>query len=1196
MDLRQEAFVELRAICTTLLDPSSSPLQLSSKLCALYDHLTSWPEGKRKAVLNNMLSEYILFPIFHILRIVPPEKLSQKILEYLLKCLHFVLSNRDSASPLNINILQQTILTSTILLGGIPASVRPAQKQSLKALISEDIKLLTINCLLEVISEEPERMIYQKNVQSSAKNSIPLNPSSCQIVHLSNELCSDNLRPAVGHLISVILDQLLLERLLSLRLGCLKCLQILMINIIRDPDVLANFLPGVASTLAKVIVAKEAKENHKIFVLAIGLLQKLTVAVMSDEVNSEFITKAPSTWKDLESFSIQQSTKSSADGDERTQNHGAPSEDTQKPFKISKSELWLSSSSRRIQSLLQSVISIRLHHSHNVRIAFIELASDILLRCSSTLSSCIQIMFETLVLYHHDQYPQVSALCLNRVKLVREKLGGNAKWIDRVKHNFHNHVVALSRKVVGLNDTEKKETFDMLVGYVLFLGTDVKVLLSTAIDQLLEGVVKLLVFDTSDLKLVENRNRGDFDLESSLQQHSYISVISSSELDMIEIMKRGFPTKRFANLHQDDTLESVQLFLRLLGRLGDMNTVADYVFATIEQPEMHSVRNQLLYALGWMTIGMMGLPIAPSSAEHDHPDITSPSDDYDCDYKVALSRRILSELLANLDPENELNVNDEHNSSFEDINSQNAEILYFSLTIELIGIQSYILGPNFQKFLITSLFTLLSYLGRSNQTIAASTSVTLSIIANALGYPNVKDLLIKNNDYVANACSIKLRYVEVNDSVLIVLREVIRICGEDMIQWISDILEDLDEVLACGKVKVTEKALEILLEVCKASQGLSVPRTIEREPETGKKIDTQNTNLPNQFCNASKAWVEFYIKYLIENDNSTSSNRQKHDITNIEDFFRTYNDQKSSETTGGDRENVVDDVPQKSDKNSEDKLPPRINLLLNILTKSHHFLSSPNPKLCLTSLRILEKAVPLLSNYPKTLNPMLHSIFPSVLFCFSSVDKRDISRNWVILAAALRVVSVLSEWCTEFLGRRIEKEVLDRVVTLVEKTWDALTKELHLNSSSRLAQDINTSTSFQPNRDQTIRTESKQGRVINSYLKYTASYKLLSSLLQTLSVMLSHLTVDTEKVYRLSIVFRNLLVSTICNDEKIEEMVMAVFKGLCKIHSDSVWLTMCGIKSIDVELNVADTVPKWLYLDGGGEAGLFRVRQVLRWC
>lgn len=344
----------------------------------------------QKAVLNDKLAEYVFFPLSAVLKQL--EKIPVRAEERTLECLLILLTTawKDQVSPeLGIQLL---ILFSFI-----------ADQKTARS--SEELQTLTFGCLAALLSS------------------------------LSNDddgrdaLLKTAIMPHLGKTVSVILDAVADAPSDTVRISALSALQSFC-DAVSDHEALAlSFLPGIMSSMAKVLTLKSANVSSKAISSSLQILTNLLPRVFSDVITKKFPEKAA----------------------------GTASPDTRKRL----DSVWLKATAPQVKMALANIIKLKQHDRENVRQELARLSTVLLRDCKVALSDSVSMLLETLVTLADDNEPIERAL--------KVLLDNDQAFSDTLRSSLHYWIISLPRIMESTDESKKqrrihqiKVTFNML--------------------------------------------------------------------------------------------------------------------------------------------------------------------------------------------------------------------------------------------------------------------------------------------------------------------------------------------------------------------------------------------------------------------------------------------------------------------------------------------------------------------------------------------------------------------------------------------------------------------------------------------------------------------------------------------------------------------------------------------------------------
>ncbi|GJC86780.1 TEL2-interacting protein 1 [Colletotrichum liriopes] len=182
-------------------------------------------------VLDEKLADYVFFPLSHIFR--SHDQYPKRLIEVAIKCLTIVVHHgwKSNISP---QILQQLLILLTFIIGGVPGREEARD-------LPEETELESLRALTALVAV----------AGTSAK--------------AAAALTEEKLIPTLGHTVTVLLECVADGRTPAIQLEALRTLGCFYTGI-KDQAALASFLPGIVSSLTKLLA--KPRERRTGFSLA----------------------------------------------------------------------------------------------------------------------------------------------------------------------------------------------------------------------------------------------------------------------------------------------------------------------------------------------------------------------------------------------------------------------------------------------------------------------------------------------------------------------------------------------------------------------------------------------------------------------------------------------------------------------------------------------------------------------------------------------------------------------------------------------------------------------------------------------------------------------------------------------------------------------------------------------------------------
>jgi len=460
------------------------------------------------------------------------------------------------------------------------------------------------------------------------------------------------------------------------------------------------------------------------------------------------------------------------------------------------------------------------------------------------------------------------------------------------------------------------------------------------------------------------------------------------------------------------------------------------------------------------------------------------------------------------------------------------------LFLEFVGELSGVLECQFEPFLIDGLYPVLEKLNKSNQDVSAVAWNVLSQISNNMGSEGmsqedkVKNLLVRNVDYIINHVSRNLRQFELHPYAPNVLSASIRIIGPPILEFMDDSLLELLDLL--GEYhNVNETVVQVLLDVFHALADV----ISEESPESIASLkgnETKKLDLSGEFGNASHEMVAFFIK----NRNSTVQDElDKEDaIKSAQEFFLDGNDSNDANDANElDEEDVDIDLKKDTIEKEivESKQCKFAGLILPQLT---HFLTVDSPHLRMYVIQLLGKLVPFLQER----EPFIHSVW-------SSLVNRLNDLQYFIVEEALSVISKISNLSPDFVSKRISQDIIPKVLIIFSNL----------------------------NKDLEEYTKSSTNGLVVSYQKgnqnYSKKFKIMMRILDLIQTLTRSISVNYADSFKLT----KALIPLLHQDYPIRITSCAITMLrhlLSKNHGDLVylhlWIACCACEMVPHNSNL----------------------------
>ncbi|KAI0180133.1 ARM repeat-containing protein [Hypoxylon sp. FL1284] len=405
---RNDFFKELKPPCVAINnltvrapDKKAAAKDLTAVVENLYAVLNKQISSDA-SVLDEKLAEYVFFPLSNILR--NQQQYPIRLIELTIGCLR-ILIQHGWKSKIYSELSQQLLIFLTFVIGGVPGQEKKKDR------IPEETELEALRTLTSLI----------KVVGSSLTGSASLVDAKAV--------------PTLGHAVSIILDSITDGRTPDIQFEALRTLDAL-VAAIRDQGALATFLPGLVSSLSRLLTLPAAlKTQRRVLIGGINTLKDVLTKVIGD----------------IKVMGIM--TKQTTDGDEQSEGKVL-------------TPAWLKATTSKIKLALASVLKMRNTDSEEVRVALERLCITLLDECHQSLVECTSILVETaMILADEEGEKSVLETSLTDLARIYPELG------DAIKTTVYNWVTSLPRLAQSSDEKVKQQAIQNLIKGQHFITT-----------------------------------------------------------------------------------------------------------------------------------------------------------------------------------------------------------------------------------------------------------------------------------------------------------------------------------------------------------------------------------------------------------------------------------------------------------------------------------------------------------------------------------------------------------------------------------------------------------------------------------------------------------------------------------------------------------------------------------------------------
>ncbi|KAI8614883.1 armadillo-type protein [Chytriomyces sp. MP71] len=905
--------------------------------------------------------------------VLSSETLGTSAREAALSCIALLV--KHSATDLTRDVITMAPL---LLIHG-RVSLRASNPSTHADSVSTELKEITLRCLANALA-------------SRIKQALDAPQASLQL-------------PLVAHAISAVLDALkdaCSRNLKSLAQACLHALQLLVLNGLTAPDS-ARVLPGVVGTLASLFESKDGHGMNRMGSTVISSCLGLLDAILAQALTDGDALSAP-TWLDAVenqrentrmNILMPELRQFQADTSPRVP---GPSDNVSMTAEPRKSA-WHKQTMEKLSLVFSTLLvkhasTTRLHPNEKTRISCLDLCSHMLIQCSRAFSGqdCSRIMIDSIVSYTQDNSSVIRAKALEACSALRDR------WMreGRLLQAFGDAVTRVTESFRSSHDEVRiADALRLCCGLIEVLGDDISTLLyAEEVARLLDTFLMhpegegnnggILIFSKSNIKVLEDR---DFIGSSH-------PVVLSSETEACD----GQVLKRFESNQSEEVVWGISRVVHMLARNGNSVPVFNRLISSLDLDDPVAGKDTVVFLLNEFCRGSTNDDTLRSLImSYLHSKVLS----------NPTSPRLGSQLRPILGNDNTIKM-------------LNANIISTCLVLEGLGIAAQGLGADrFSPYLMDILYPVLERVGDVNRVVSRTAMHTLQSFASTCGV-DVTQLLVDNVDYLINDLSLRMRYLQDNPDAPRMMRALLGVCGTAVLPFLDDAFEDILMAIDFhqGDMRLLSEvfgAVDSLVDVLRQS-GDEGESAVPRDVSHAVAADTVSPEI-REF----EAWFR-----------ESQERSEKLDAV-LEESMRSpgkpFEFSHSVETRTDEQimeEENSKDAARESD--AKPKLTPAQLMAQKVLTKAQHFIARNSGKeedafMQSLLLRLCAKSALILEKSPRTLNPIVHVLWPSVVNLLSS-QHHFVIRDALVLVAAFARVS------RDFIVKRFVTDLLPRLEVL----------------------------------------------------------------------------------------------------------------------------------------------------------------------
>ncbi|KAK4053518.1 hypothetical protein OIV83_001686 [Microbotryomycetes sp. JL201] len=975
--------------------------------------------------------------------------------------------------------------------------------------------------------------------------------------------------PIVFHTLTTVLD--LAARpsaLVALQLTALQVLELILFqhlarsgqtvssteSFIPGPaPLLATALPGTASTLCRTALSlpassmvelmEQTRQQHSSVVVAtLRLLGQLLLATIGDSITSDLRPRqqqVPVHGLQELAASMSQSALEGDSAKDKLENSTTSLRPSITAGPTRPSPSWLRYTVESVSALISSLGPLSKHDNPTVRQALAQLLSDLLDCAFETLSPTRELLIEGLLILAGDDWPSVSVVAEASLEstLQRTAESGTLPAQD---------IVAIVKKRMSMLPTQLRKGDNAAVTRsarimqsALRFANGVSGGSANAMASALQSIEKWSWAVLDSIEIDDSAARTPLSAGGTADSRTRLAWTSGAGAGAIDTTLGTplWPTIRLRDNQGDDSpIRSLNDMWTEFGRAAATNgqdgVIVDSFLSTATGVKKWDTAGiSALWALNAVLQGMQDDPVTKRRRKlinlvvKSMLDLLDELDQVSYDDRGPLNGSINNDNVAVISNDHEVVIErarvishtpaldglkpvSSARAHTQDKQQQNTTLQCWALRV--LSTTAAMLQQEFQPHLLRSLYHVLARMSPStNVSLRGYAQASLSSIAESLSYASPRNLVLANVDYVVNSVSQRLSVGRLDPDAPLVLVEMIRLAGSDIVPMVQDLVEDvfeaLDDYHGYDQITLSLWAVMDALMRVMDEQPRPIAATSEAMgiPQIKAAVDP------------AAEWEAFLECFAHGRDAASQESAE-------DDVLRD-NPQKPF----GPIEDDMDEPENEAGMPSEPERAPATRhqqVASHIIAKATYFLSHHSPFLRARVLSLMATAVPLLvarsqpddssSSRQSDLLPVVHRAWPHIINRFSDT-------NWYVIIEASLLVETLASHVGEFMSRRIIDDVWPLFRALLDKRIE-VDKQLASGADSR----------------------------------YTVSHRLYLSILKTVGQVIKHVPVKEDVSWDMCWSMRRFLVAD--KHAELQDAALALYGELARLKPDCVWLVLRG--------------------------------------
>ena len=1133
--MTDEVTGQIKPITVELMGLASQPPTSFSHHVPLLRTLAEQVSTVPRTAMTPSMINYILFPVTQLLRRNDPTNLPDTFLEAIFGLLAIVVRAwKDVDAGIDPVAWEQLWKFTTASVGqALSGDTAGKDKKGKRKELSQETQIQAVELLSALLSTNersthPTRaMLDMVDDQKS-----PLLPTLFQTVTILLETIKPS--PPNSHLQTTSL------RLLRV---------IVQLYFRKKQRFLASILPGVISSIAKLVHSEGKSIKGEVAQLAAGLAAETIISTLRDEDLRSMGVLGPRIY-DLDQLPEECSKSDSLPPptDPPTPDPGRPPD----PFPPLTASYLAFTSTQLLTALSPMLHDLASHQSDLARFGAVVLAFSLMAQCGESLSNIVLTALSTLLILSKDSFDQVSSRAQQSIKDLYSQ--PNLQLDNAMNDLLSESVRSIPRLILSRSDNKVSRLTTLAIAIAEI--TEQTKGQSNPIAHLLGPSGKVERWSWALLDCLEVGRPSDWRASHSTAARAAAlgweqKLLTSSNTEGMDVEQDGlrsfshFPLRHvesedvsrqvakmlvaFGSAGGDGALFSVEYFLNFatstargqVARAASGMWVAQQLLDGISQGQEQGADGRASKATRKMARQLARVVVELDQLDDEEQPEDGQDPAQDGSEEQASEALVPVEQMKGLDTLTTLLDRPTGKNPFAAQETRRLERMAQQTVLNMLGmsalaLSSQILGSSFRPLLLTTLYTILADLASPQPLIADCADIALSHVAYNTGYAGVRNLILDNTDYIINVVSQRLGPSRLSPTAPLVLIAMIRLVGSDIVPMVHDIVDEIFDALDDyhGYETLTSALLAVLVTLI----DVMAKEVVTAGPSEARLKKMAELNRVGAIPDPKKDIERFSQWYQ-----DRKANRDG-EVSEI--LSRAPQRAWGKEDAHGpnDDPNAEEEGDQDAPMNDDAEVPPTRaeEVCKQILEKSLNFLSHRSPFLRSRVLSLIAHATPVLAsgNREGDLLPLIDNHWGTIM-------KRLDDLPYVTTEAA-EVVASLCEHCGDFMSRRIMDHAWPRFKRIMEAQRQA-------DQHSALA---------------------RRGAV-GTTSQWTVSHRLYVAIISTAQFVVTQVPVDDGVIWDMMTLFLPMLDARAHED--LREKAMELYQALGRRDGDALWTVLQAV-------------------------------------